>query len=90
MKHYVNETDTLLQTRYSARLLPGNNRPKHGDLVPHGTVVEWAILKIPVRIGREEYYKDFYLTRDVIMELAKKIRELEEQVENIPFDEIPF
>ena len=86
MKEFLEIHDTIIEYGVYTDV----KTAKHGDVVPHKKRVTSAAFFNPIRINGNDVYIKVVLSARHIIEMAEKIKELESQVTELPFEELPF
>jgi len=87
MKRYNDIHDAIIQTEYNTvRSCIETNR---GDIVPHREVVTSVTCFIPTSPEETSFIR-VSLSRDFILDLAKHIEQIQKNVVDMPYDDLPF
>ncbi len=84
MKEYVEKHEAIIDTYYS----PIPKDVKEGEVVAHKRIVTSIYLYL--RNERDENFMKYYLTREMILDLAEKIKSLEQETKDIEYINLPF
>lgn len=90
-KFFNDKHEAILRTRVNP-ILSENPKVKDGDTINHQTVVDDARIYIPVYSyeGVLLHHIEYNLHRDLILDLAKQINEIEKEVVALPYRNLPF
>lgn len=90
-KFFNDKHEAILRTRVKP-ILSENPNVKDGDTINHQTVVDDARIYIPVHSneGILIHHIEYNLRRDLILDLAKQINEIEKEVVALPYRNLPF
>lgn len=91
-KRFFNDKhEAILRTRVNP-ILSENPNVKEGETINHQTVVDDARIYIPVysNEGVLIHHIEYNLHRDLILDLAKQINEIEKEVVALPYRNLPF
>lgn len=69
---------------------PQVDKAKQGDIVPHKKTVTKVYFYQRQFINDQEVFLKIELTREMILDLSDKIQDIENQIVEMPFDELPF
>ncbi len=86
MKIFVEKHEAVIDGWFKLQ----GEKAKQGDLIPHRKQVIKVYLYQREFINDQEVYRKIELSKEMILELAEKIQEIESQVVEMPFDELPF
>jgi hypothetical protein len=86
MKIFVEKHEAVIDGWFK----PQVEKAKQGDVVPHRKQVTKVYLYQREFINDQEVYRKVELSKEMILELSDKIQDIESQVVEMPFDELPF
>lgn len=69
---------------------PQVNKAKQGEVIPHKKTVSKVQFYQRQFFNDQEVFLKIELTRDMILDLSDKIQDIESQIVQMPFDELPF
>lgn len=69
---------------------PQVDKAKQGDIIPHRKTVNKVYFYQSQFINDQEVFLKIELTKEMILDLSIKIQDIESQVVEMPFDELPF
>ena len=63
---------------------------KQGEVIPHKKMVSKVHFYQRQFINEQEVFLKIELTREMILDLSDKIQDIESQIVEMPFDDLPF
>ena len=86
MKVFVEKYESVI----NCWLKPQIENAKQGDVIPHEKVVTNVYFYKREIINEKEVYLKVELSKEMIVDLFNKIKVLESQVGEMPFENLPF
>ena len=69
---------------------PQVDKAKQGDIIPHKKTVSKVYFYQRQFINDQEVFIKIELPKEMILDLSDKIQDIESQIVEMPFDELPF